>query len=123
MQLDISAHNILIALADAGPSSITELARQLGTDLSTVSRQVLQPEAMGLIQRMPSTVARQGQVLCLTVQGEALVDRLIDAWNSLLDPVLAGWSDADVLGFGALLQRFVAGLQQEVASRSGRGER
>jgi len=117
LHLDISAHNLLIALADAGPLTMTALARQLGTDLSTVSRQVLQPESAGLIGRMPSLSARSGQTLHLTARGEDVADRLIDAWNDLMDPVLKDWSDDEVLQFSAHLARFVSGLEERVKQR------
>ena len=118
LHLDISAHNILTTLADTGPITISELARRLGSDISTVSRQVLQPEASRLLGRMPSTAAHGASVLHLTEDGQAAVDALMAAWNGLIDPVLSSWSDAEVVQFDDYLHRFVSGLQREIDSRS-----
>ena len=121
LHLDISAHNILTALADTGPISMSELARRLGSDISTVSRQVLQPEAAGLLARMPSTVGRGAPLLHLTEDGQAAVDALITAWDRLFDPILSSWSDDEIVLFAGYLHRFVSGLQGEIDRRSAPG--
>ncbi len=117
LHLDISAHNILTALADTGPISISELARRLGSDISTVSRQVLQPEAAKLLERIPSAATRGTSVLRLTEAGRAAVDALVAAWDGVFDPVLSSWSDADVVQFDGYLHRFISGLQSEIDGR------
>jgi len=112
--LDISSHNIVVALAEGGPMRMTDLAHEVGSDLSTVSRQVAHSEALGLVRREPLPGSPRGSVLHLTRTGERVVAQLVTAWDRLLDPVLREWSDADLVAFEAGLTRFTVALRGEI---------
>jgi DNA-binding MarR family transcriptional regulator len=107
------------------PVTVSELARRVGVDLSTVSRQLRPLEDEDLVTR--STDARDGRVarVALSTKGRRVLGRVTDAVLADFDAALAGWPAADRTRLATLLDRFrdrLAELRaEEAAAASGGG--
>jgi DNA-binding MarR family transcriptional regulator len=86
--------------------TVTELADQLGMEVSTVSRRINALEARGLVQREAGTHDRRTAYPRLTEDGQHAAAILESGWRDLLAEVLAGWSTADLSAFADLFERF-----------------
>jgi DNA-binding MarR family transcriptional regulator len=72
-----------------GPIRISELARSLGLDKSTISRQLEPLRTARLLDEEPDATNRRASKVSLSVRGRQLIDRIaesnIDYWESVLD--------------------------------------
>jgi DNA-binding MarR family transcriptional regulator len=102
-----------------GPIVVSDLARKVRVDLSTMSRQLRPLEAVDLIAR--STDPNDGRVAWLTVTGKGrrLLARVDQAVVDDFDAALGDWSDDDRAQLADLLDRFRAGLLHNRAIESG----
>jgi DNA-binding MarR family transcriptional regulator len=102
-----------------GPIVVSDLARKVRVDLSTMSRQLRPLEAFDLIAR--STDPNDGRVAWLTVTGKGrrLLARFDQAVVDDFDAALGDWSDDDRAQLADLLDRFRAGLLHNRAIESG----
>lgn len=89
-----------------GPLPVTDLARRLGLDQSTASRQVRPLEEHGLVRRSPADGDRRVAHLAITRAGRSLLQRLRDVALNDYDVALAGWSPQDRAQLASLLDRF-----------------
>lgn len=107
-----AAYGVLGGVAEQGPVRLTELARHLGVDASTVSRHVSGLERQGLLVRDGDPADRRVAQIALTASGTAVLDQLRAARHRLFSEILANWpaSDRDRLGplLARLAQDFVA---------------
>lgn len=88
------------------PITVSALARRLGLDLSTVSRQLCPLEEEGLVQRATDPDDGRVATLSLTPKGRRLLDRVTTAVLEDFDAALADWSPADRSQLATLLNRF-----------------
>lgn len=95
----------LRAVQRYGPLSVTDLARRLGLDQSTTSRQVRPLEAQGLVDRTGDPEDRRASRIGLSLAGRRLLERVDDVLLNDFDAALAGWSDDDRDHLGRLLDR------------------
>jgi DNA-binding MarR family transcriptional regulator len=86
--------------------TMTELADQLGMEVSTVSRRINALEARGLVQREAGTHDRRTSYPRLTEDGRDAATILERGWREMLAEVLAGWTAADLAAFAGLFERF-----------------
>jgi DNA-binding MarR family transcriptional regulator len=110
VRLDRPLYGILGRLQAAGPQRTSDIATHLGVDISTVSRQVGQLEAEGLVGRGTDPNDRRAAMIHLTVAGADLLSRLRAARREYLSGVLKGWSQADIDDLGRLLERLADDL-------------
>lgn len=109
---------LLVRLGAAGEAGVVEMARQLGKDHSTVSRQMDRLETEGLLERLTSSTDARMRTARLTPRGLDAFAALGEARRRLLARVLADWSESDRQALGELLFRFVEALQSTVESAS-----
>ena len=102
---------LLSSLADEGPLSLGELAREADMDPGAASRQVKALEAEGLVDRAGREGDARVQVLRATAAGKRLRRRFADVQHRHMADVLDGWSAEDRDRFAELLQRFVDDLR------------
>ena len=114
VRLDRPLYGILGRLQAAGPQRTSDIATHLGVDISTVSRQVAQLEAEGLVGRASDPSDRRAAMIRLTDSGAQLVARLRAARREFLSGVLEDWSQTDIDHLGRLLER----LTDDLADRS-----
>jgi DNA-binding MarR family transcriptional regulator len=98
--------NALRLIARSGPIAVTDVARRLGVDQSTASRQIRPLEEAGLLDRTGDTSDRRVAWLAVTDRGQAVLDRVHGLRRDDLALVLADWSDEDRSQLALLLDRF-----------------
>ena len=98
--------NALRLVARSGPIAVTEVARRLGVDQSTASRQIKPLEDAGLVSRTADTSDRRVAWLEITAEGEDVLERIHGLRRGDLDLVLGDWSTTDVQRLAELLERF-----------------
>jgi DNA-binding MarR family transcriptional regulator len=108
--LDRALFTLLVGIERFQPIGVVELADRAGRDHTTVSRQVAKLAEMGLVERRPSAADRRVREALITPEGRRVTDALDVARNRLAAPVLAQWSDRDLLELERLLRRFVDDL-------------
>jgi DNA-binding MarR family transcriptional regulator len=97
--------NVLRIVQRHAPIAVTELARRLGVDQSTASRQLRPLEEQRLVTRAGDEADRRVAWLSLTPRGRRVLDRTIEAWLADYDVALADWSAADRAALGELIDR------------------
>jgi DNA-binding MarR family transcriptional regulator len=117
----VAAH-VLGHLAEAGPQRVGEVAQAVGTDPSTVSRQVAALVAAGMVERRADPDDGRAHLLAVTEDGL----RCCADWRrkriDLLATVLADWPDESRQQLAELIGRFaddVQELDRPVSGRSG----
>ena len=76
LDLDPAFLPLLVRLGARGPSSVVELADELGRDHSTMSRQLGRLEAAGLVARAASPTDGRVRIASVTAKGQAAVAAL-----------------------------------------------
>src|ERR1700722_5561863 len=97
----------LLTQVDATPGMrAADLAVHFGLDKSTLSRQLEQLIAAGLLRRDGERPGRRGYVLTLTPAGRQHLDAAGQAVRDRLAERLTDWDDGDVAAFARLVTRF-----------------
>lgn len=96
---------LLALLVSRGPSPGSRLLAELGTDKSTLSRQVAQLERLGLIERRVDESDRRVHLLTVPPAVARRVTQVQELSLTDLRGELAAWPLADVVALGALLGR------------------
>jgi DNA-binding MarR family transcriptional regulator len=105
-EVSLVAYTMLRYLVTHTDVRAQDLASHFGLDKSTVSRQVDQLEALGLVTRSPERAGRRGAELELTPAGQRTLDENADAVRGHLAERLSGWSDSKVAAFARSLGDF-----------------
>jgi DNA-binding MarR family transcriptional regulator len=93
--LDPSSVFVLHHVAEKAPLRLSELARCIRLDSSTVSRQVKNLEDLGYLERSEDPHDRRASRLRLTDRGRAVLDEAMRARAALVDSATADWSVQD----------------------------
>jgi len=88
------------------PQRVSGLADCIHSDVSTVSRQVSHLVQHGLVEKIEDPRDGRAQVLSLTREGRALIERVTRDRGSWFAVLLARWTDEDASALLALMQRF-----------------
>lgn len=105
-----SALTALRLIHRRGPMAVSEIARSLGLDQTTVSRQVRPLEQHGLVRRTSADGDRRVVRLEATADGRQLLDQVRAVGLHDLDVALTGWSAADRRRLAELLDRLRRGM-------------
>ena len=104
--LTLVAYTLLTQI-DATPGArAADLAARFCLDKSTLSRQLDQLVAAGLLRRDGEQPGRRGQVLALTPAGQKHLAVAAQAVRCRLAELLADWDDQDIAVFARLVDRF-----------------
>jgi DNA-binding MarR family transcriptional regulator len=106
---DRSAMLLLFPLMQ-GPLRPGALAEQSHTDPSTVSRQVAELVRRELVRREPDPSDGRASLLAITDAGREVCERVRALRREMLAAAVAGWTDAELDTFAALLSRFNGAL-------------
>lgn len=111
----------LAAVVAVGPARVSEVAEQMGLDLSTVSRQVAHLRRDGLVEATPDASDGRSQRLSATDAGLAVLRaerrRLVDAVSTRL----TAWDDTDLAALTSLLDRLAEDLGQHAPDQHAPG--
>jgi len=72
--------SVLAVLQGSGPQMMGTLAQKLGTERTTLTRNLAVLEARGLIQVRPGDDAR-ARIVSITDSGRSTIDRALPAWR------------------------------------------
>jgi DNA-binding MarR family transcriptional regulator len=112
VDLSQQSAEVLSALADGGSRPVAEVARRARMDVAAVSRQLRTLEERQLARRRPSPDHRSVVMVEATARGRRVADQIDVVRRRHLEDALTSWSTEERAQFGALLLRFVEGLQQ-----------
>jgi DNA-binding MarR family transcriptional regulator len=104
--LDRAAHHLLSRLATDGAGRLSEIAADMGVDLSVVSRQVAALEAAGLVVRSVDPADRRASRVAATDAGLDLFHRNRAELRKKLRALLADWTEDERVEFARLMRRF-----------------
>ena len=117
--VDATAYPLLFNL-HAGPKRVSELADCIHSDVSTVSRQTTTLVSHQLAEKVADPADGRAQVITLTAEGTALIERIKEQRAQWFQAMLADWSAEDVADFTAYLSRFGDSLEASRASLTAR---
>jgi DNA-binding MarR family transcriptional regulator len=104
--------NALRTIDRHAPIAISDLARRLGVDQSTASRQLRPIEEQRLAYRTTADDDRRVAWLSLTPKGKRVVERTTEVWLADYELALEEWSAADRAALGELLERLRTDLSK-----------
>jgi DNA-binding MarR family transcriptional regulator len=79
-----------------GPLRVSEVAQQLGIDLSVASRQIASLKAEGYVERREDDRDRRARLVAITPAGRRALRESHRQMVSAFTQVLEGWDDEDV---------------------------
>jgi len=106
-----AGYAVLRSLHDAGTLSLREVAEASAMDSPTASRQVVQLEQEGLVERRTAEGDARAVELRLTRKGRTVYDKVVQYRLKVLTRALSGWSAKD----RADLQRLAAKLATDLS--------
>ncbi len=110
---DRAINHVLGQIRDMQPVRLTDLAVELGVDVSTVSRQVTHLEDRGFVVRTRDPDDGRASKLWLTPEGAEVTRRMTEAWHATITGLLEDWPADRVAAFAEMLEEFtdrLAGL-------------
>lgn len=105
VKVERSTYVLLRRLAECAPVRLSDLAADLGLDVSTVSRQVTRLGSRGLVRRRADPDDGRAGRLELTTRGRDLLRRVRRGRHAWLADAIDDWSDADRDRLASLLDR------------------
>jgi len=120
-ELSVVEHGLLGFVAAEPDVRAADVVTAYGLDKSTVSRQIAELEAAGLLVRGDEQPGRRGRPLRLTDAGARALERAADSSRRTLAAHLADWDDDDVAALATLLERFAETSRQARRSRRAPG--
>ncbi|MEU0934243.1 MULTISPECIES: MarR family transcriptional regulator [unclassified Embleya] len=111
-RVDVPTHLVLALtrIGDFQPIRLSDLADQMGMGRTTLSRQVTDLVAAGLVERTPDPRDARAATLELTASGASTLRDIWQAWARLLGEAAAPWSPADRDVLPLLLERLAQAL-------------
>jgi DNA-binding MarR family transcriptional regulator len=110
VSLDRVACLVLKAVAAGGSIRITDLARELGVEVPTMSRHVANLTQAGYLRKTPDLVDGRVSWVELTDRARDNIERLESERRQVLSNVFSDWTRSDRDTFVDLLDRFSSGL-------------
>lgn len=101
----------LTRIGDFQPVRLSDLADQMGIGRTTLSRQVTDLVAAGLVERTPDPADARAATLELTPSGTDALRLIWDAWAHLIAEITGDWPAAERALLPELLGRLAFGLQ------------
>lgn len=92
-EVGLTAQQAELLCAALRPDAVTDLARVLRRDHSTISRLADRAAARGLLYRRGEDSDGRMSVIELTTEGRQLAERFIKALESRTQPLLSTWSE------------------------------
>ena len=110
VSLDRVACLVLKAVAAGGSIRITDLARELGVEVPTMSRHVANLTQAGYLLKSPDLADGRVSWVELTDRAKDAIERLERERRLVLSNVFSDWTRTDRVTFVDLLDRFSSGL-------------
>lgn len=110
VDLDRTGFVMLGKVAHAGSIRVSDLAEQMGLDISTVSRKAQQLEGAGLVERTGDPDDRRAAMLSIAVAGKRTLGLMRRERSRAIGELISDWPDEDRSRFAELLERFSQGM-------------
>ncbi|MEV4452186.1 MULTISPECIES: MarR family winged helix-turn-helix transcriptional regulator [Streptomyces] len=101
---------LMMQLWERGEQRQADLIKTLGLDPSTVTKMLQRLEQSGFVTRSPSPHDRRAVVVNTSRAGQALRDRVLQAWRDLESITAAGFTDEEYEQAMRVLTRIEANL-------------
>jgi DNA-binding MarR family transcriptional regulator len=111
-RLDPGAVFVLHHVLAGGPLRLSELAKGMGLDSSTVSRHVRHLEDLGYLARTGDPDDKRASHVRLTDAGRTILDQAMQARAAIVDTALAGWSAEDRDALTSLMTRLASSIDR-----------
>jgi DNA-binding MarR family transcriptional regulator len=102
---------LLVRVSESAPVRLSEIADSVELDLSTISRQVRDLVAAGLLAKVPDPADGRAALLSITGQGVAVLESVAEARRRVLAAAIADWKEEDRISLANGLLRLGVGLQ------------
>jgi DNA-binding MarR family transcriptional regulator len=116
--VDKAGYWLLVRVAGQAPMRLSELAGSVELDLSTVSRQIRDLVACGLVVKEPDPDDGRASLLSLSARGEAVLEAVSEARRQVLAEAIDGWSEEERTALTGSLLRLEAGLHHAREQRA-----
>ncbi len=110
--IDRAGYWLMVRLSGQAPVRLSELAGTVELDLSTVSRQMRDLVACGLVDKVPDPVDGRASLLSLSRRGWAVLESVSEARRQALAEVINAWSDEERTELTSGLRRLEDGLHR-----------
>jgi DNA-binding MarR family transcriptional regulator len=117
VSLDRALLPLLLRIQRIGPVGVEDLAKMVGRDQSTISRQLAKLEQLGLVARKPALADARVREAVLTARGRATADAVNAARERLAVLALANWSEKEKRDFVHLIHKFVTEVSTNLSGR------
>ena len=97
---------VLSRVRDLQPARVSDVAKQMDYERSTVSRHITELVNLGCLKKSADPEDGRAVMLQLTPKGRAIINRVYDAWFTSLSAITKGWSQSDQAMLLTLLGRF-----------------
>jgi len=97
----------LMMLGTGRACTVTDLGRELSTDMGSVTRLLCRMEKRGLIARQRSNADRRVVELSLTPQGQTMMEQLPSIFTRVVERRLRGFTADEVTCLRAMLTRVI----------------
>jgi DNA-binding MarR family transcriptional regulator len=113
VDIDRSTYVVLGRISDAQRLRVSELAAELGIDISTASRQVARAESQGLVRRAVDANDARAAVLELTAEGRRILTKVRRVRRSWLESTLDTFTPRQRRDLADLLTRLATALDAD----------
>jgi DNA-binding MarR family transcriptional regulator len=110
--IDRAGYWLLVRVSAEGSVRLSDLADSVALDLSTVSRQMGNLVASGLVTKDPDPLDGRASLLSLSPRGQAVLAAVSEARRLVLAEAVAEWTEDERNALAHGLLRLEAGLQQ-----------
>ncbi|OHV38521.1 hypothetical protein BCD49_13645 [Pseudofrankia sp. EUN1h] len=104
--LSLAAYSLLLYLAEVGEARAADLVAFFRLNKSTVSRQLTELVAAGLVDRESDRADSRVQLVRVSTFGQATLDEVDKTLRARMQTRLDSWPDEDLAVFGRLLARY-----------------
>ncbi len=111
---------LLVRLSEEAPVRLSDIAGSVELDLSTISRQIRDLVAAGLIARTPDPADGRAALLSLTELGASVLEAVSESRRRELATAIADWSDEERNALATGLLRLGADLHDARDPAGGR---
>jgi DNA-binding MarR family transcriptional regulator len=101
---------VLVRVSEVAPARLSDVAATVELDLSTISRQIRDLVAAGLIARTPDPADGRAAFLNLTDRGVTVLEAVSESRRRVLARAIADWTDEERNALASGLLRLGAGL-------------
>lgn len=121
VSIDRAGYWLLVRVSEQAPVRLSDLAESVELDLSTVSRQMRDLVASGLMVKVPDPYDGRASLLSLSDRGAAVLEAVSEARRQVLAEAIADWTDGERAALASGLRRLGAGMQHTRGTGGTRG--